>query len=405
MRKRVLVTMPSMFIGGAERSLIGLLEALDASRFETDLFLYRHEGEFLGLIPGHVRLLPRDSRYAALDTPIRTLLRTGRWRLGVLRILAKLALAARSRLAGRPASAFHDMYYIGKVLLPFLPRIDGTYDLAINFLGSNDILLRRVEARVRMGWVHTDYSRYHQPGRHDSAMWERWGRVDYIVNVSEEASRIFQECLPFLAPKCIAIENILSPDTVRRQAGEFEVSDEMPPVPGELRICSVGRFCTAKNFDAIPDIVRRLQEEGCRVRWYLIGHGPDEALVRHRIREAGVEGRVLLLGGKANPYPYMKACDLYVQPSRFEGKAVTVREAQILGKPVLITRFPSAGSQLEDGVDGLITPMDVEGVVAGIRRLATDPVLREGLAAAAARRDYSNRAEVEKLMALAGGRP
>ena len=37
--------MPSMFIGGAERSLLGLLEAIDYSRYDVSLFLYRHEGE------------------------------------------------------------------------------------------------------------------------------------------------------------------------------------------------------------------------------------------------------------------------------------------------------------------------------------------------------------------------
>ena len=50
----------------------------------------------------------------------------------------------------------------------------------------------------------------------------------------------------------------------------------------------------------------------------------------------------------------MKACDLYVQPSRYEGKAVTVTEAKILAKPILITNYSTAESQIEDGIDGVI---------------------------------------------------
>ena len=50
-----------------------------------------------------------------------------------------------------------------------------------------------------------------------------------------------------------------------------------------------------------------------------------------------MEDKVIILGKRENPYPYIKACDLYVQPSRYEGKCVTVREAQMLGKPVVIT--------------------------------------------------------------------
>ena len=99
------------------------------------------------------------------------------------------------------------------------------------------------------------------------------------------------------------------------------------------------RFCRAKNFDNVPDICRRLCEKGLDIKWYLIGFGGDEALIRQKIREAGMDERVIMLGKKENPYPYIAACDLYVQPSRYEGKCVTVREAQMLGKPVVITRY------------------------------------------------------------------
>jgi glycosyltransferase involved in cell wall biosynthesis len=171
----------------------------------------------------------------------------------------------------------------------------------------------------------------------------------------------------------------------------------MPAVSGEIRICSVGRFCYAKNFDGIPEAVKRLNELGIRVRWYLIGFGGGESLIRERIKESDVERQVIILGKKTNPYPYMKACEIYVQPSRFEGKAVTVREAQILGKPVLITNFPTAKSQLEDGVDGMICPLSTDGVAEGVRMLFDDKELREKLAAIASERDYSNRDEVEKI--------
>jgi glycosyltransferase involved in cell wall biosynthesis len=132
----------------------------------------------------------------------------------------------------------------------------------------------------------------------------------------------------------------------------------------------------------------------------LIGFGGDESLIRANISEAGLEDQVIILGKKINPYPYMKACDIYVQPSRYEGKAVTVREAQILGKPVLITNFPTAKSQLEDGVDGMICPLSIDGVVDGIKTLIYDKELREKLVSTAAARNYSNRTEIKKIYSL-----
>ena len=136
------------------------------------------------------------------------------------------------------------------------------------------------------------------------------------------------------------------------------------------------------------------------MKWYLIGYGGDEPLIRQKIAEAGMQNHVIILGKKDNPYPYMRACDLYVQPSRYEGKAVTVREAQLLGKPVVITSYATSGSQLDDGVDGVIVPMDNAGCAAGIAALLRDSARMQLLSENCAKRDYTNGAEVEKIYAL-----
>ena len=82
-------------------------------------------------------------------------------------------------------------------------------------------------------------------------------------------------------------------------------------------------------------------------KWYIIGFGPEEELIRQRIAEYKMESHVILLGKKENPYPYIKTCDIYIQPSRYEGKSVSVREAQILCKLVIITDYPTSNSQIK----------------------------------------------------------
>ena len=176
----------------------------------------------------------------------------------------------------------------------------------------------------------------------------------------------------------------------------------MPHLDEGYRLLSIGRFSEAKNFDNVPNICKSLLDAGLYVNWYLIGYGGDEELIRQKILEAGMEEHVILLGKKVNPYPYIKACDLYVQPSRYEGKCVTVREAQMLGKPVVITRYATSASQLEDGVDGVIVPMDNDGCAAGIADLLRAPARMERLSQTCKSRDYSNRQEVEKLYLMMG---
>lgn len=227
-----------------------------------------------------------------------------------------------------------------------------------------------------------------------------WGKLDYIAAVSDQCRTAFLERFPHLLCKTIVIENILSSELIRRQAMEFDGNLEMFPEAGVTRLLSVGRFCYPKGFDQAVLACRALIDEGYNVRWHIIGFGPDEEMIRRVIKEQRLEDRFIILGKKTNPYPYIRACDLFVQPSRYEGNAVSVREAQILGKPVLITRYPTAASQVEEGVDGHVCEPSVDGIVAGVRRLINDSVYRERIAATAASRDYSNLSAAEKIYSL-----
>lgn len=66
----------------------------------------------------------------------------------------------------------------------------------------------------------------------------------------------------------------------------------------------MGRYCHAKNFESIPAILAGMLTRGVDAVWYIIGYGDDSPL-RRSIAEAGMEGRVVLLGRKDNPYPYI----------------------------------------------------------------------------------------------------
>lgn len=271
-----------------------------------------------------------------------------------------------------------------------------TKALNIHFNDPHYIVGKKVSAKVRMSWFHTDAS---QMVFCDAIEKEMWGMSDYVVNVSDACKQAFDAKHGYLTNKSIVVENMLSKNLVQSRSAAFSAEREMPS-DGSIRLLSIGRFCAAKNFDNVPDICRRILASGCNVKWYLIGYGGDEALIRQRIQDAGMEERVIILGKKENPYPYIKACDLYVQPSRYEGKSVTVREAQILNKPVVITGYATSASQLEDGVDGVIVPMDNEGCAAGIAAVLRDEALRQKLTENTKIRDYTNAGEIEKIYRL-----
>lgn len=399
-RPRIFINMHYMELGGAERALLGLLNALDPERVDVDLFLNQHTGEFMPLIPAHVNLLPERRGYNAIERPMKTILKEGQ--LGVLygRLKAKWQHQLYRPSLPEQLKAFDSsgLQYVADCVEPYLDPLDdlGEYDLAISFLQPHNIVLNKVKAKKRVAWIHTDYSVVHFNAEKDLPVWSKF---DYIASISPDCTKAFLTTFPSLEDKIIEIENILSPAFVRQQAELLDVSDEMPN--HGVRLLSIGRFCHAKNYDNVPDIARRMVESGCKdFRWYLIGFGGDEALIRGKIVEAGMQGHVIILGKKENPYPYIKACDFYVQPSRYEGKSVTVREAQILFKPVVMTNYPTAPSQIKDGLDGVIIPMDNEGCARGIAGFVENKALQQRIVDYLSTHDYGNEREVEKIYRL-----
>lgn len=387
---KILILHFNMELGGAESSLLGLLDTLDYDRYSVDLFLYAHEGGLMSLINPNVNILPEMRAYRALTESIQENFKQALFGIGTARIIAKV----RSGLSRGALHGGHNYkQYFHKLCVPYLPDIAGDYDLAISFNDPHYIIGKKVNAKVKMSWFHTDASRMDFC---DDIEKEMWGMSDYVVNVSEECKHAFDEKHSYLTNHSIVIENILSKSFVAERSYAFSVEDEMPS-DGSIKLLSIGRFSNPKNFDNVPDICRRILEAGLDIKWYLIGYGGEEPLIRQRIAEAGMEDRVIILGKKENPYPYIKACDLYVQPSRYEGKAVTVREAQMLCKPVVITRYATSASQLEDGEDGIIVPMDNEGCAEGIAAVIRDEKLRQKLIENTKERDYTNSDEIQKI--------
>ena len=166
-----------------------------------------------------------------------------------------------------------------------------------------------------------------------------------------------------------------------------------------VKLCSVGRLTRPKNFDNVPKIAALMKARGLRFHWWVIGPG-DVRLYNEMCRKEQVEDCVSFLGSRDNPYPYMRECDIYVQPSRWEGKAVTVQEAQMLARPVLITRYPTSASQIVDGQDGLICEMDNQSVADALARMISDKDLCTRLGEKAREMHPGNNEEVEVLYGI-----
>lgn len=396
MRKKILIASFDLAIGGVERSLVGLLNSIDYQKYEVDLMLFKHEGEFFSLLPVGPNLLPEDPAYSTFRKSISQIIRDGRYPIAISRLLAKYLSGIKGKMMKVEEPGYLTIQYGWELTRPFLPELSKEYDLAIGFLWPHHFIGEKVKAKRKVGWVHTDYSNIFIDKKTEMKMWKN---LDRIVAVSEECSNTFLNQFPHLKEKTMVIENILSQDFVRQQS-EIQNAQEIKTEPGKTIIVSVGRLSHAKGFDNAMRACRQLVDRGYDIAWYVVGYGSLENELRKLISELGLDNHFFLLGKKMNPYPYIKACDIYVQPSRYEGKAVTIREAQILGKPVVITNFPTAKSQVKNGIDGLITSMGVEGIVNGLQKLIDNPFFRKELIKNTKSMDYGNENEVQKIYSL-----
>ena len=387
--KQVLIVAPGLRVGGVEKSLLGLLNSLDPAKCDITLFLYRHDGELMSLLPASVKLLPEIQKYADVDNRIaEVLLRNPT--IAIARLAAKWITALRNFLGVRGELLPRSVRYS----VPFLPFIPGEYDTAISFLGPHDPLIKRVKAKKRIGWIHTDHT---QEAFDKKFEIETWRNLNQIIAVSDGVAATFISIYPKLSAKISVIENVFSPDLVRSEAKKFLVSEEVSRKHRGLVLCTVARLSSAKGIDLGIESARILKEQNLDFVWFVVGAGPDEAMLRRLVKKYGLEEEFILLGQKLNPYPYMQACDIYVQPSRYEGKAVAVREAQALGKLVIITNYPTALSQVRDGIDGVIAGNTPDEISRAITKLSKDGNLKNRIQEELADLSSSNRDEVEKF--------
>lgn len=395
MKKRLLIIGPGMELGGVERSLIGLLDAFDYNEVEVDLVLFRHTGELMKDINPNANLLPESHLLANSFKSIPELLKGGHLFTATLRGISRF-IGRRNRMVRKRGDDQKDIYQ--HIVSRLLPKLGKEYDLALGFIDPHYYLLHNVNAKVKVGWMHTDWATIGaRSGKTISP--EMWAPLDFIACVSDGVKESFDKIFPDLSGKSIVVENILPQNYVRKLADEEIPESEMPC--DAFNILSVGRFTPQKAFLRAIRCCKVLHDDGVKFRWYFIGFGAQEERMRALVKELGAEDYAIILGKRSNPYPYMKRCDLYAQPSTFEGKAVTVREAQMLARPVLITNYATAPSQLENGVDGHICELSKEGIVAGVKLLMEDAALREKYSRTCSERDYSGMEVVGQLMALA----
>jgi len=373
--KKILFVMNTMGRAGAERALIALLKTLPREEYELSLLVLLNRGEIFDEVPDWVTLLNKhpDNRSvlslggrAAL---IKTTLRCFFYRLRGFRLLGYLFRNLLFQLRKHRVSVDKLLW---RVIAHGTKAPDDTYDLAVAYLegGSTYFVADFVHAAKKASFVHIDYEK---AGYGRELDLDAYSKIDRIFSVSKEAGESFCRIYPEYADKCHLFRNIIDTAWIKEQSlKKLPASDPFVTSTAKYKLLTIGRLTYQKAYDIAIPALRLLREGGLDVDWFVLGEGPLEGELRGQIAKEKLTEHFILLGSKANPYPYCRLASLYVHATRFEGKSIAIEEAQVLGKAIIASDCTGNREQITHDVSGYLIPLSAKAIAANVKKLLID---------------------------------
>ncbi|AGK52661.1 glycosyltransferase [Bacillus sp. 1NLA3E] len=365
--KKILFVIDSLNSGGAEKSLLSLLTLFDYEKYQVDILMLSVEGLYLPLLPEQVNIVDVPDYIKKQKKGIKHLIINKQFKQLSSRLRTSLSL--RNPIKNRK---MHSAQIIWKNLSKRIDIVNNEYDCAIAYSQGvpTYFVAEKVIAKKKYCWVNTDYKVASYNKKFDKRYYDQF---DKVIAVSDYNREVFIKEMPSAGRKTLVIYDIISPTIIKSLA--LEESSFKDNYNG-LRILTIGRLVDVKGYDLAIEACKRLKEEGYKFKWYVLGEGEKKATYENMVRKYGLQDTFIFLGVHHNPYPYIRNCDIYVQPSRYEGYGLAIAEAKILEKPVVATNFTVVYNQLKENENGVIVNMNPNSIYEGIKKIIEDKDLR-----------------------------
>lgn len=405
MKKKILFVINTMGRAGAEKCLLSMLKYMDTKKYDISLFSVINRGEMFQYVPKGIRLLNENPcSESVLDKKAKkelakTILKNGFRRGYFFKEAGYLwNMAAYQRKHG--GLDFKKLFW--KLLSDHGPKREETYDLAVAYIqgAATYYVMDHVKAKKKIVFLHNEFIDSGYCPKLEEAYYEK---ADAIYCVSKSICTHFAEVYPKLSGKMDVFYNLLDIEEIQEKALKTE---SLSPLfieameerkKGQLLLLTAARIAPVKAYDLAVLALSIVRKQGYDVVWYVLGEGPERENVERLIREKGLEDSFILLGATDNPYPYMKACDVYVQATRYEGCCTSISEAVILKKPVIASDCDGNKEQLNRYETGILVKLTPEGIAEGIIRAASDEGLRKELVKKANMSDFEPYKALERI--------
>lgn len=378
-KKKIAIVVNSCIVGGVETALINMLRLMDADKFDITVFTNFDGNPIVKNVPEYVKCVDLD------EYGIKTVYKHAVSTHDLKTVLTILYNYARFRLG---KNAYNRNVWLYKHIN--FKKINYDYLIAYKFGASSIAIANEAfNAKKTLVWIHGDLP------INDSEYKSALASFDKCFCVSEYMKEHFLSHCPTAREKTDVFHNIVDAEDIWNKSNE-EIQDV--DFSKEILIVTVGRLGTGKGQISIPQTAKMLAVSGIDFIWYIVGDGPEREAVEQEIKRLGVGKCVFLLGTKENPYPYMKACTLYVQTSTSEGWCLTTQEARVLHKPCVVTDIPVMHEQFIDGENGIIAKgTDAASLYEGIMRLINSNTLYDDIVKNLEESPQNGAVELQKL--------
>lgn len=352
----ILVSGVRMDMGGTEIAQIAFMNKLLKEGHRVTLLLSQKRGPLMHRVPNEVRILTIPMKKSIFLDRMMGRVIDGRPFAFPVKCICKIFKICIGRKRFTP-------FLISKT-----KTLPGNYDLAVEFHGYGKFPTAYTAVRVKAAKKALLF--------HDASIhWLEYvdSYLDYydkLYCVSEAVYKRLASMYPEKRGRMEVLHNFIDADEIRKRS---KASADISDFTGDFKILTIARLEHQKGIDVAIKAADILKKRGILFKWYVLGDGDEKKKLRKMIHARGLDDCFILLGIRQNPYPYLKACDLFALTSRFEGYPVTLIEARALCAPILATDMPCIREQITDNVNGMLTPLDPKEIAERIIRFREDP--------------------------------
>lgn len=391
MKKRLLFVIESLNLGGAEKSLVTLLNRLDYEKYEVDLQLFTRGGKFEELLPEEVNILPQLPYFGYCCIAYNDIFRKLK---APFLLYSQVSYSIKLRL--KKYNNIEKSVNLWKTCRRFFEISNKQYDVAIAYAQGTPTFYvnEKVNAIKKIAYINISYF---PKEKYKTYIENQLGQFDFINCVSDS---VYNQCISYFkleTNKYVIIEDLIDTEFNVKMANLTKLGTDVELQNDELFLLSVGRLVNQKGFDMAVEACKILINRELKFKWFVIGEGNQRQLLEDKIRKNKLEDIFILLGAKSNPYPYFKACDIYIQPSRFEGFGITIAEAKMFNKPIVATNFDAVRLQITNNINGLIVDLTPESIAYGIQKMINDNGYRNNIIENLKQEDVNNYEELDKF--------